>query len=407
MSRIRTLNAREILDSRGNPTIEVSLKTEQCLVKASVPSGASVGKYEAVELRDNDKRYNGLGVLKAINNINKTIAPKLKDKSVVDQKGIDNLLINLDGTDNKSKIGANAILAVSMAICRAGAIVSEKKLYNYIAHLYGQDKVSLPQLSFNVINGGVHAGNDLDFQEFMIVPKKKKINEAVREATEIYHSLKKDIKKRYSSMAVNVGDEGGFAPPVSDPEDAIKLILDNAKIGLIIDVAAGEFKNTDGYKMGIKSFNGEEFVNYYLYLARKYPILGIEDPFHEDDWQNWHNLSSRLKKQKSNLLIIGDDLLATNPKRIQQAEQEKACNAMILKINQIGTISESIQAAKLAKSFKWKIIVSHRSGETNDDFISDFATGISADFIKSGAPARGERVAKYNRLMEIEQELQN
>ncbi len=400
MLKIKSLKAREILDSRGNPTVKVSLETEKGIVESAVPSGASTGKHEAVELRDGGKRYNGLGVLKAVKNINGKIASALVGKNVLEQEKIDRILISLDGTENKSNLGANAILGVSIAVCKAGSLAFKKPLYTYINHLSGKKDLDLPRPCFNIINGGAHAGNDLNFQEFMIMPRKKKISESVREASEFYHSLKDVLRKRYSSTSINVGDEGGFAPPISNPEDAINLIVGVGKIDLILDVAAGEFFNEGKYKMGVKSFQKEEMVNYYLGLIKKYPILGLEDPFAEDDWEAW-----RLMMLETKSLIVGDDLIATNPSRIKEADRLKACNSMILKPNQIGTVSESIESAQLAKNLKWKIMVSHRSGETNDDFISDFAVGIAADFIKAGAPARGERVAKYNRLMEIEEEL--
>jgi enolase len=402
MARINFLEAREILDSRGNPTVEVSLRNEKGEVKASVPSGASKGKYEALELRDGGKRYRGLGVLDAVNNVNQKIAPLLKKENVLDQKKVDQILIDLDGTSDKSKLGANALLGVSIAVCKAGALASGKTEYQYINQLYGKCEVSLPRPAFNIINGGVHAGNELNFQEFMVLSRKKKIKEAIREITEIYYSLKENLSKKYSSQATNVGDEGGFAPPISDPEDAIKIILDAGKVDLIIDVAAGEFFEDEGYKSGINHLQKEELVNQYLHLIRKYPILGLEDPFSEDDWAGWKLLKS---KTQGKTMIIGDDLLATNPERIEEAENHQACDAMILKLNQIGTVTEAMESARKAREFKWKTIVSHRSGETNDSFISDFAVGIGADFIKAGAPIRGERVAKYNRLMEIEKEI--
>jgi enolase len=405
MIKINSIKAREILDSRGNPTIEVELKTRNGIVKSSVPSGASKGKYEAFELRDeNKKRYNGKGVTKAIENINRIIAPLLQDKDILNQEKIDNLMISLDGTEDKSKIGANSILAVSLAVCRAGADFSRKPLYRYISSISSQ-KISIPTPCFNIINGGAHAGNDLDFQEFMIIPNKKNIKENIREASEFYHLLKEKIKKTYTSSAVNIGDEGGFAPPINNPEDALKLIFGIKKINLFIDVASTEFFNKGSYKIGIKSLKKEELVNYYLDLINKYSIIGLEDPFSEDDYEGWQILSSKIKTKNSKLLIIGDDLLVTNIKRMEVAKKNNYCNSMILKLNQIGTVTEGIMAAKKAKEYGWKIIVSHRSGETNDDFISDFAVGIGSDYIKSGAPVRGERVSKYNRLMEIEDEI--
>jgi enolase len=420
-NKIKSIKAREILDSRGNPTVEVELETDSGKFFASVPSGASVGKYEAIELRDGGKRYQGKGVLKAVKNINEIIAPKLIGKDPRNQKEIDQLMIELDGTKNKSKLGANAILPVSMVICRAGAKAKNLTLYQYIAKLAeNRSLLILPLACFNIINGGVHAGNDLDFQEFMICPQKKSFSENLRIASEIYHELKETLSKKYGKLATNLGDEGGFAPPIEFPDQAIELILEAVKklnyekeVKLILDVASSQFFSpphqkfgsggkSGKYKMKMGVFTQEDLLKYYQKLIKNYPILGLEDPFAEDDFDGWKLLRSKLDSQ---ILLIGDDLIATNPERIKLAKERELCNAMILKINQIGTVTEALEAAKLAKDFGWKIMVSHRSGETNDDFISDLAVGISADFIKTGAPARGERVAKYNRLLKIEEEI--
>lgn len=410
-SKIKTIKAREILDSRGNPTVEVDLITEQGLFRASVPSGASKGKYEAMELRDGGKRYQGQGVEKAARNVNKVIAPKLKGKDVIRQKEIDNLMIKLDGTENKSKLGANAILPVSIAVCRAGAAAKNLSLYSHIAQLAENSSplTELPNPAFNIINGGVHAGNELDFQEFMIVPQAKIFKKSLEIASEIYQELKNIIKEKYLGSAINLGDEGGFAPPVRAPEEALNLILEAAqnlgyqkKFKIILDVAASQFFIDEKYKLKIGVFTKEELLNYYLDLIEKYPIIGIEDPFAEEDWQGFRRITKTFGKK---IIILGDDLLATNPKRIKEAHQKKACSGLILKPNQIGTVTETIEAAKLVSQYGWKIMVSHRSGETCDDFISDLAVGIGADFIKAGAPARGERVAKYNRLLRIEEML--
>ena len=403
--KIRKIKAREILDSRGNPTIEVDLITNQGLFQASVPSGVSKGKYEAVEKKAKI----------AVNNVNKIIAPKLKGKNPVKQKEIDNLMIKLDGTKNKSKLGANAILAVSMAVCRAGAKSTNLPLYRYISRLSRgrtSTKLSLPAPSVLLIEGGAHAGNELDFQEFMIVPQIKPFSKNLQIAAEIYQEIKKIIKQKYIDLAINVGDEGGFAPPARVPEEALNLILKAAKnlgyqnkIKIILDVASSQFFTDDKYKMKFGVFTSEGLLRYYSDLIQKYPISGLEDPFSEEDWEGWKKIKSKVKSQKSKVLIISDDLLATNPERIKAAFSKKACNAIILKPNQIGTITETIEAGRLAKSYGWKVMVSHRSGETCDDFISDLSVGIGADFIKAGAPARGERVAKYNRLLRIEEEL--
>jgi len=416
-SKIKSIKAREILDSRGEPTVEVDLTTDFGVFQASVPSGASKGKYEAVELRDED----GRGVKKAIENIERVIAPVLSKEDATCQKRLDDILIKLDGTKNKSRLGANAILAVSMAICRAGAAAKNLPLWKYISNLLIYEINRLPKPCFNVINGGLHTRNELDFQEFMIVPQKNSFSENLKIGTEIYHQLKKNLAKKYGKLATNLGDEGGFAPPIKFPEEAVELILEAAKklnyeIKIILDVAASRFFKNGKYKMKIGVFTRDRLLRYYEKLVKNYPILGLEDPFAEDDWEGWKilssmnlrfisPLSSKFKAQSSKLLIIGDDLTVTNPERIREAKEKEAGNAMIVKINQIGTVAEALEAVKLAKSFGWKIIVSHRSGETNDDFIADLAVGIGAEFIKSGAPFTKERMAKYNRLLRVEEKL--
>jgi enolase len=424
-SKIQSLKAREILDSRGSPAVEVEIETDFGISRASVPSGASKGKYEAVELRDGGKRYQGKGVLKAVRNVNNVIGPKLRGRDVTKQREIDELMIKLDGTKNKSKLGANAICGVSMAVCRTGAAVENIPLYEYILRLtFPKSNTKLftivkslglvPQSCFNMINGGLHAGNELDFQEFMVVPQYENFSKNLQIATEIYQELKKIIKEKYIDLAINLGDEGGFAPPIRAPEEALNLILEAAKklgyqnkIKIILDIAASQFFKKGKYKMKIGEFSRKRLVDYYLDLIQKYPLRGLEDPFGEEDFEGWQMTMSNVKCQMSNVLIIGDDLLVTNPKRIKMAEKKNLCNGTIIKINQIGTVSEAIEAVKLAKSFNWKIVVSHRSGETLDDFIADFSVGIGADFIKAGAPARGERVAKYNRLLRIEEKLRS
>ena len=400
---IKSIRAREIINSRGEPTVEAEVETEDGFFRASVPSGASKGKYEAVELKDGGKRLFGQGVLKAVGNIKEIIEPNLKGKDVLNQKKIDQTLIQLDNTKDKSKIGANAILAVSIACCQAGAKAKNISLYKYISQI-SNSTFKLPQPCFNVLNGGAHAGNDLDIQEFMIIPQMESFKENLRIGVEIYQKLKKILEKRFGKSAVNLGDEGGFAPPLNKTKQALDLIreaiksagyIGKVKIGL--DCAASEFFKKGKYILESKKFNSEELLNFYEGLAKEYPILFFEDPFEQDDWPAWEKMSD--------LLIVGDDLTVTNPERIKKAYEKKACKGIILKPNQMGTVTETIEAAKLAKEFKWKIIVSHRSGDTCDDFIADLAVGISADFIKSGAPARGERVAKYNRLLRIEQEI--
>jgi enolase len=414
-SKIKDIRAREILDSRGNPTVEAEVETGLGVFVASVPSGASTGKYEAAELRDGGKRYSGKGVLKAVENVNNVISQKLKGKDAASQKDIDDLLIKLDGTENKSFLGANSICPVSLAVCKAGAKARNFEIFQYIREIFNTEykipaaEYKMPLPSFNIINGGAHAGNNLDVQEFMVLPQKKLFSDNLRLGAEIYHQLKIILSKRFGNQSVNLGDEGGFAPPLADPEQALDLIMMSVKdsgyekeIKIVLDVAASQFFENGKYKMKFAVFTREGLLRYYSDLASKYPIAGLEDPFSEDDWEGFTEITKKLGKKIS---VIGDDLLVTNPHRIKEAEEKKAVTSMILKINQIGTVSEALEAAKLAKDFNWKIMVSHRSGETTDSFISDFAVGISADFIKSGAPSRGERVVKYNRLLEIEQKI--
>ncbi|KPJ56944.1 enolase [Parcubacteria bacterium DG_74_2] len=412
-SKIKKIKAREILDSRGNPTVEVKLETNLGVFRASVPSGASEGKYEALELRDGGKRYFGKGVLRAIKNVNEIIGPKLKGKDVKKQKEIDDLMKELDGTENKSRLGANSIYGVSLATCRAGAKAKNLPLFRYISQLIGNlsPNLALPFSSFNILNGGLHAGNDLDIQEFMVVPEAGSFSENLRLAAEIYHKLKEILKEKYGERAINVGDEGGFAPPLKFSKEALDLIsqaIENlgyqGKIKLILDCAASQFFREGKYKLEGSFFTKGRLLKYYSDLIQKYPIIALEDPFSEEDWDAFQKITEKIGEK---ILIIGDDLLVTNPKRIMEAERKKACNGLLLKIDQIGTVSEAIKAAKLASQFGWKIMVSHRSGDTCDNFISDFAVGISTNFIKAGAPARGERVAKYNRLLEIEEEVRS
>ncbi len=404
-AKIKKIKAREILDSRGNPTVEVLIETEKIWVSAAVPSGASTGSNEAVELRDGGDRYFGKGVLKAVKNVNETIAPALIGKDVKDQIVIDDLMIKLDGTENKGKLGANALCGVSLAVARAAAVAQSRPLYAHIAELAQNSDIKVPKVGFNIINGGAHAGNELDVQEFMLVPQSAKFCDNLRIASEVYHELKSLLMKKYGRLSGNLGDEGGFAPAICDPKEALDLIMEAAKnrkfadrIKIILDVAATQFYKENSYRMKIGNFSGVALGEYYNQLIAKYPIEGVEDPFAENDYASWTAF-------KPSAIVIGDDLLVTNPKMIKIAKEKEACNAMILKINQIGTVSESLEAAKLARSYGWKIMVSHRSGETNDDFIADFACGIGADYLKTGAPARGERLAKYNRLAKIEEEI--
>jgi len=424
---IKSITAREIFDSRGNPTVEVDLLTEVHMFRAAVPSGASTGIYEALELRDGDKtRLLGKGVLKAVQNVNELIAPKLIGMEVTAQREIDTLMIEvLDGTQNdwgwsKSKLGANAILAVSMAVCRAGSASMQMPLYEYIANLSGRptDKYVLPVPSFNVINGGSHAGNRLACQEFMILPiGASTFKEAVIIGAEVYHNLKGVIKKKYGQDACNVGDEGGFAPSVQDNNEALDVLMEaikksghEGKVKIGTDVAASEFFKDGKYDLDFKNPDskpadwktGSAMVDYYKDWFQKYPFVSIEDPFDQDDWAAYSEFNSMCGKD---MQIVGDDLLVTNTKRISKALECGACNALLLKVNQIGSITEAIDAANMSMRNGWGVMVSHRSGETEDSFIADLVVGLRTGQIKTGAPCRSERLAKYNQLLRIEEEL--
>ena len=402
--KITKVKARQIIDSRGNPTIEVDVHTNVSFGRASVPSGASKGKYEALELRDNNKKYLGKGVLKAVDNVNRIIAKKIQGIDCRAQEKIDNLMIKLDGTSNKSKLGANAILAVSLAIARAA---SGNCLYRYLSKLTGNSKFLMPIPFSNVINGGRHAGNALKIQEFMIAPVgARTFSDAIRMNSETYHTLKNIINKKYGKTATNVGDEGGFSPNIDDARTALNLLEKaieeagyNKKIKIAIDFAASEYYNKGIYSLN-RQYSSEILTNYYMELLKCYPIISFEDPFSQDDFDAFQKITSKTKIQ-----IVGDDLLATNKERIKTAIKNKLCNALLLKLNQIGTLTEAIEAAKLATKAGWNIMVSHRSGETEDTFISDLAVALGSGQIKAGAPCRGERTAKYNQLLRIEEEL--
>lgn len=415
---ILKVHAREIFDSRGNPTVEVDLYTSKGLFRAAVPSGASTGIYEALELRDNDKtRYMGKGVSKAVEHINKTIAPALVSKklNVVEQEKIDKLMIEMDGTENKSKFGANAILGVSLAVCKAGAAEKGVPLYRHIADLAGNPEVILPVPAFNVINGGSHAGNKLAMQEFMILPVgASSFREAMRIGAEVYHNLKNVIKEKYGKDATNVGDEGGFAPNILENKEALELLknaigkagyTDQVVIGM--DVAASEFFRSGKYDLDFKSpddssryITPDQLADLYKSFIQDYPVVSIEDPFDQDDWEAWQKFTA-----SAGIQVVGDDLTVTNPKRIAKAVSEKSCNCLLLKVNQIGSVTESLQACKLAQSNGWGVMVSHRSGETEDTFIADLVVGLCTGQIKTGAPCRSERLAKYNQILRIEEEL--
>ncbi len=402
---IRKILAREILDSRGIPTLEVDVWTKIGIGRASVPSGKSRGKYEAVELRDGEQRFFGKGVLKAVNNVNGVIARNLVGMDCKKQSKIDNKLIKLDGTKDKSRLGANAILAVSIAAARIGALASGKELYDCL----GKEK-KLPIPCFNVINGGKHAGNNLAFQEYMIIPVRfASFKEKLQVGSEIYYTLKQIIEKKYGRKAINIGDEGGFAQPLAKVETPLKLLVqaikqagyeNKVKIGL--DCAANEFFKQGKYVIDNKSYTTTQLIEFYAELVKKYPIISIEDPFAEDEFKAFAALRKRIGKEA---MIVGDDLLATNPERIKKAIKSRACSCLLLKPNQIGTVTEAIKAAQLAMKNNWQVMVSHRSGETNDPFIADLAVGLGAKYIKAGAPCRGERLAKYNRLLRIEEKI--
>jgi len=426
---IKDIKAREIYDSRGNPTVEVDLITEGNVFRAAVPSGASTGIYEALELRDKDpKRLNGKGVLKAVGNVNNIIRPALLGKDVRKQQEIDKFMVEeLDGTKNqwgycKSKLGANAILAVSLALARAGAEHTKVPLYKYVAQLAGRentDKYVMPVPSLNIINGGAHAGNKLCFQEFMIMPTgAPNFREAMRMGSEVYHSLQKILKERHGAGAINVGDEGGFGDPyLSGEEEALECVMkaiDKAghtgKVKIATDIAASDFylEKEKVYYIGkkvkdtTKKISGQEMQALIEKYCAKYPIISVEDPFDQDDFDSYARLTKNIGKK---VQIVGDDLLVTNPSRIRMAIEKNLCNALLLKVNQIGSVTESIEACELSRKQHWGVMVSHRSGETEDAFIADLVVGLGTGEIKTGAPCRSDRLAKYNQILRIEEEL--
>eukprot|EP00731_Ephydatia_muelleri_P017809 Em0010g907a len=419
MAEVTKVHAREILDSRGNPTVEVEVTTAKGVFRAAVPSGASTGIYEALELRDKDpKRYLGKGVLKAVENVTKVIGPSLLTSGldVTNQSAIDQLMLDLDGTENKSKLGANAILGVSLAVCKAGAAHKGVPLYQHIAEIAGKTTFVLPCPAFNVINGGSHAGNKLAMQEFMILPTGAgSFREALRMGAEVYHHLKAVIKEKYGQDATNVGDEGGFAPNIQDNREGLELLkvaIEKAgytgKVEIGMDCAASEFCKDGKYDLDFKNpksdsskwLTSEQLAEIYTGFTKDYPIVSIEDCYDQDDWEGWAKFTA-----STSIQIVGDDLLVTNPKRIKTAIEKKACNALLLKVNQIGSVSESIAACRVAQENGWGVMVSHRSGETEDTFIADLVVGLGTGQIKTGAPCRSERLAKYNQLLRIEEEL--
>lgn len=411
MTKIVDIKAREILDSRGNPTIEAEVIVAcGAFGRAMVPSGASTGSKEALELRDKEKnRFGGKGVLEAVNNIKNVIKPALIGADAADQRQIDNIMLELDGTDNKSKLGANAILGVSMAVVRASAAAYGLPLYRYIG---GINANCLPVPMMNIVNGGAHAANNLDIQEFMIMPVgAHNVADAVRMGAEVFHTLKNILKGKKLNTAV--GDEGGFAPDLESNEQAIKLIISaiesagykaGSDIGIALDAAANEFCHDGKYVMisEDKHLSSEELINYYEELISKYPIVSIEDGLAEYDWDGWKVMTERLGKS---IQIVGDDIFVTNPKILSKGIEQKAANSILIKLNQIGTVSETLDTIEQAKQAGYTTVVSHRSGETEDTFIADLAVGINSGQIKTGSLSRTDRVAKYNQLIRIEEEL--
>jgi enolase len=411
MSTIENVKAREILDSRGNPTLEVEVELyDGTTGRAAVPSGASTGKYEALELRDGDKsRFNGLGVLKAINNVNEIIATAINGMEAANQIEIDRYLIELDGTPDKSKLGANAILGTSLAIAHAAANIMDIPLYRYLG---GVGVNTLPVPMMNILNGGKHAANSTDFQEFMVMPAgASSFSQALRMGTEVYHALKKVLKGK--GLDTNVGDEGGFAPPLISNKEAIEAIVSAIEAAgykpgkdcfIALDPASSEFFKDGKYVLSREgvTLSPAEMVEYYVKWAANYPIISIEDGMAEDDWEGWQLIT---KKLGSKVQLVGDDLYVTNVKRLSQGISKKASNSILIKLNQIGTLTETIEAVRMAQQAGWTAVVSHRSGETEDTTIADLSVGLGTGQIKTGAPCRSERTAKYNRLLRIEEDL--
>lgn len=400
--KIKNVIGREVLDSRGNPTVEVDVILENNIVgRAIVPSGASTGEREALEMRDGGSRYNGLGVLKAVNNVNTILKDSIVGMDIFEQQKIDHKMIDVDGTPNKSNLGANAILGVSMAVLKAAANCDNMQLYKYVGN-----GTSLPVAMMNILNGGCHADNNLDFQEFMIVPNRDSIHERVRVGAEVFHTLKKLLKEK--GYFTGVGDEGGFAPNLSSNEEAFQLIIEAIKmagytpgkdVNLAIDVAASELYENGKYNIDGKGFTTEELIEYYDELINKYPIISIEDPLDQNDWEGFADITKRLKER---VQIVGDDLFVTNKKYLEKGIRLGCCNAILIKVNQIGTITETLETIELAKENNCNIIISHRSGETEDTTIADLAVGLNVGQIKTGSLSRTDRICKYNQLFRIE-----
>ena len=406
--KITNVIGREVLDSRGNPTVEVDVILENGIKgRAIVPSGASTGVREALELRDNDNtRYNGKGVLKAVNNVNNKLKGLVVGMDVLDQKAIDYKMIEADGTENKSRFGANAILGVSMAVLKAAALSVNKPLYKYVG-----DGKELPRPMMNILNGGAHADNNLDFQEFMIIPNRDTIKERVRVGAEVFHALKKVLNEK--GYFTGVGDEGGFAPNLSSNKEGFDLIIEainkagyapDKDVSIAIDVAASEFYKDGKYHIDNKDLTTDELINFYEELINSYPIISIEDPVDENDWEGFSKITAKLG---DNIQLVGDDLFVTNKKCLQMGIDKKAGNAILLKLNQIGTVTETIETINLAKKNGYKTVISHRSGETEDTTIADLAVGLSLGQIKTGSMSRTDRICKYNQLMRIEEEINN
>lgn len=404
--KITNIIGREILDSRGNPTVEVDVVLENGIkARAAVPSGASTGSKEALELRDGENRYLGKGVLKAVNNVNTTIKDALIGMSCLNQEEIDNKLLELDGTDNKANLGANATLGVSMAVLKASALVNGKELHEYLG------KGELPVPMMNIINGGSHADNSIDFQEFMIIPNKETFSERLRVGAEVFHNLRSVLKAKGHNT--NVGDEGGFAPNLSSNKEALEVIVEaiikagykpGIDVNIGMDVAASEFYEDGMYNLigENKKMTSTELVNFFVELCNEFPIVSIEDPVHEDDWDGFILITELLGE---NVQLVGDDLFVTNVKHLQKAIDMKAGNAILLKVNQIGTITETIKTINLAKENGYKTIISHRSGETEDTIIADLAVGLDLGQIKTGSLSRTDRICKYNQLLRIEEQV--
>ena len=414
MSTIDAVHARQILDSRGNPTIEAEVRlTEGQIGRAAVPSGASTGEFEAVELRDGGDLWLGKGVSKAVGNVNGELSEALIGFDGTDQAGLDRLMIDLDGTDNKGRLGANAILGVSLAAARAGALLEDRPLYAYLANLYGEDDPGLlPLPMMNVLNGGSHADNSVDFQEFMVMPAgAATFSECLRIGTEVFHSLKKILSGH--GLATAVGDEGGFAPDLSSNEAALEMLMEGIEaagytpgkdVFIALDPATSELYESGVYRLEHedRSLSSEEMAEYWVSAADRFPIVSIEDGMDEEDWDGWKQLTGKLGDR---LQLVGDDLFVTNPVRLKRGIESSTANSILVKVNQIGTLTETLEAIRMASDAGYTAVISHRSGETEDTTIADLAVATGAGQIKTGAPSRSDRVAKYNRLLRIEEEL--